>query len=117
MSLMGHSVVLCVVRCIAEKAHATETAHAHFVTNFGGGRLGGSFGSARAGIELGEETAHDRGTLSILPSGTHREHVNDMELQIPISSEASRHNGKRSQRTAELASLRSLIWMSSTCTI
>lgn len=86
MSPMRHStVVLCVVRCIAEEAHATEAAHAHFVTNFGGGRLGGSFGGARVGGELGEETAHDRSTLSILPSGTHREHVNDMELQLPIS--------------------------------
>lgn len=85
MSFMGHFVVLSVVRCIAEKSHATKAADPHFVANFGGGRLGGSFGGADVGRELGEETAHDRGTFCVLPSGMNREHVNDMELQLPVS--------------------------------
>ena len=85
MSSMGHFRVLSVMRGIAEEAHATEAADPHFVANFRGGRLSGRFGSAHVGGELGEETAHDRSTLGVLPSGTNREHVNNVELQIAIS--------------------------------
>ena len=82
---MGHFRVLSVMRGIAEEAHATEAADPYFVANFRGGRLSGRFGSTYVGSELGKETAHDRSTLGVLPSGTNREHINDVELQFAIS--------------------------------
>lgn len=76
------SVVLAVMRGTTEQAQAAEAADPHLLTSLGGGGLSGSFGSAHAGIKLGEETAHDRGTLAVLPSGADREHVNDVKLKV-----------------------------------
>lgn len=85
MSAMGHFGFLSMVRGIAEQAHATEAADPHFLANLRGGRLSGSFGIAHVGGNLGEETAHDRSTLGVLPSGPNREHVNDVKLQNSVS--------------------------------
>ena len=77
-------VVLAVMRGTAEQAHAAKAADPHLLTSLGGGGLSGRFGLTHAGTELGEEPAHDRGTLAVLPGGTDREHVDDVKLKKGI---------------------------------
>jgi hypothetical protein len=78
MRVVVTSMVLAVMRGAAEEAHAAKAADTDFLADLFRGRLSGRFGRTHIGIDLGEETAEERGTLDIFPRGTNREHVDDV---------------------------------------
>ena len=101
---------------VAEQFHAAKATDAHFMANLGGRGLGSGFGCTHVGGELGEETAHDGAALGVKRSRWCLEYIDDVEL-MGVELVLRSDDAVRAQKcllTAELASLRSLIWMSST---
>ncbi len=78
MRVVVSSMGLAVMKSTAEEAHAAKAADTDFLADLFRGRLSGRFSRPHIGIDLGEETADERGTLVVFPRGTNREHVNDV---------------------------------------